>query len=492
MTRMRSKSIAVVDLGSNSLKMVCYEKDRTGVYRPYRRESKKMRLDEYGSKVINEDALSELIPTLIMYRNILQYEGVSKVCAVATSAVRDAANRGSLLDTISRESGFDFVVISGVEEALCSYAGAATQLNIPSSIMFDLGGGSLEFVSSRNHTILKTLSLPLGALVLTRKFAGDSDFNEQSVKRLREYLRDILPDPRILDSRRNQATLVGVGGAMRTLARYIQNHADYPLKKLHNYTIEPSAIHDTTETLLSIDRSELADMYEVGRGRADIIKAGAIVISEIVSMYSSKEITVSSVGLREGVLALASRYPAFNHNFISDYHVRELVRPPRSRKRIPAGASDVVHFISSSRLLSHEEFRMLLAAATNIESLQTFRDADDFVYRAIDQPSMLSHRVQLLVALSLSYSKKPKRTVLLLDRYSGILCPGDQKIMVKLAPILALCELIMTAEAGVDMNIQDGVIKMHILNPVRSIPHTILQRACTRMGGVLGVPVRVV
>ena len=488
----RASRAAVLDLGSNSVKMVCYKLDHAGVYRPYRRDSVGVRMDEYGRRMINMKTIDDLMPILMMYRNITQHDKIDKVYTVATSAIREAENREFVIETIRRRVGFDAVVLSGDEEALCAYAGAASHLNIPSCILFDLGGGSLEIVSVRNHTILQKVSLPLGGLVLTRKFAGTADLDAQSARLLRIHVREVLSDLQHMEPLGNNALLVGVGGALRSVARCIQDNTGYPLRKLHNYAIEPVSIHHIAQMILSMDTKTLAHTYEIGRGRADIIKAGAIIISEVVRKFGLQRLIVSSVGLREGVLGLATRYAKFNHNCISEYHVRELVRPPRSKKRMPQGAASIIRFVESTGCLANEEFRVLWAAAVNIEEMQTFRDADDFAYRMLDKPSTIPHRIQLLSAICLVRSRKPKRSKLLVEKYSKVLQPGDEQTIIKLAPILYLCDIVITAEATISMSMQTGAIQVRVHFPVRVIPKVILERACYRIGRVLGLRVTIV
>lgn len=485
-----SDRAAVVDLGSNTVKVVCYSADHTGAYRPYHRESVRVRLDEYGDGMVGDKAADKLIEALALFRNIIRYEKVGRVMAVATSAVRSADNRESLMSRVTRETGFEFVILSGSEEALYSYAGAATHLDIPTSVFFDIGGGSMEMVSSRNHTITRAFSLPLGALVMTRRFARESDFDASSTKRLRKYLRDALPGPDSLGPLGDDTILVGVGGTLRILAKCAQS-AGYPLKKMHNYVMEARTIRDVTEDILSRDRQTLAGMYEVGRGRADIIKAGAVVISELVEGLGFDRLTVSAAGLREGVLELTMRYPDFGPHHISEYHVRELVRAPPGTPRIIREAAGIVKSVLSSGRLTGEESEILRAAAVGLGRLRTFRDADDFLYSMMNQTSILSHRIQLLSALCLCYSKKPKRTKLLMERYQTILRDDDRRIIKRLSSVLDLCSIVVVSGADVHILLDDTGMRV-LVRRGQHLPRTLFGQACQRVGSALDAETSIV
>lgn len=483
--------VAVVDLGSNSVKMVCYSADHTGAYRPYHRESARVRLDEYSKGVVGKEPAAQLMEVLTIFRNITAYERVGRVLAVATSAVRSARNRQPLLSRIREEIGFDFSVLSGEEEAMYSYAGAASRLDIPSSVFFDLGGGSLEIVSARNHAVIRAMSLPLGALVMTRRFAGDGDFDEESLGRLRAHIHGSLPEPESLGPMGRDAVLVGVGGTLRAIARYIQGSTGYPLKKLHNYRMDAHSIMDATAEIISTDTAELSRMYEIGSGRADIIKAGAVIVAGILGKFDFGGIAVSAAGLREGVLAVASRYPDFGRHQVSEYHVRELVRAPPGTPHVPAAAAGIVRPLGFSGMLSGEEPAILQAAAANLEMLRTFRDADDFLYRVMDKPSPLPHRIQLLAALCLAYSKKPKRSRLLMTRYKSILYRTDEQILRRLSSVLYLCDLVITAGAVSSLSAVDGSLTLTVGDEGRTIPSTTLRQTCRRIEGALGASVTI-
>ena len=480
------RRVAVADLGSNSVKMVCYSADHTGAYRPYHRESFRMRLDEYDEGLIHEEPAAHLMEILKLFRNIIQYERIDRVVAVATSAVRRASNRESFLSRIRDASGFEFQILSGEQEALYSYVGAATHLDVPNSIFFDIGGGSLDMACIRNHTVLTALSLPLGALVMTRKFAGDADLDGGAIRDLREYLWRMLPTPESVGQVGNDAVLVGVGGTLRAIARYAQAYESYPLKKIHNYTMDDRLVQDVAVDMLSQDSSTLSKLYEVG-GRADIIKAGAVIVLGMLDRFRFGSLCVSSTGLREGVLAHSLRYPRSDIGRIFPHHVRDLVRTPSWMPRISHEAAYLVRTLIQAGLLHGEEPTILQAAAAHLGWLRTFRDADDFLHRILDWPSPLPHRIQLLSALCLAYAKKPKRTMLLMKRYDAMLHSGDRRMIKRISPVLLLCDTMITAGATLSVMSGDDQFVLDVRPNGRMLPAMILRQRCRRVGEALDI-----
>ena len=483
--------VAVLDLGSNSVKLVCYSADHTGTYRPYRRESSRIRLDENNNRTIKKGPADRLMDHLTILRNVILYEDIDRVLPVATSAVREADNGTSLLARIRHEVGFDFDILTGYQEALYSYAGAASYLDMASCIFFDLGGGSLEIASSRNHAIMRAISLPLGALVTTRRFVGHGDFDHNSTILLRRYMRQNLPPKSSLGHLDQNAIMVGVGGTLRAIARYEQERSGYPLKKTHNYTMSISSVRNIVSDILSCDTDTLGSMYEIGQGRADIIQAGAIISLEIMEWYGFESIVVSNTGLREGVLELALRYPGFRPNDASEYHVRELVRAPPGTPAMPWAVYGIIEPLMRSGLLYGDEPAVLQAAVADLIQLRIFCDADSFLYMMMEQPIPLPHRIQLLAALCLTHSKKRKRAALLMQRYASILQTNDWSIVHRLSVVVRLCELVIVAGAEIQMTMRDDYVDITIHCRDRDIPVSALHHICDKIESELGCQVRV-
>ncbi|MGI0059958.1 MAG: exopolyphosphatase, partial [Nitrosotalea sp.] len=132
----------------------------------YQQEGVKVRLGEGLDEkdTLGKKPMSRAIDTLKIFREIIQLNPIKSVLPIATSAVREASNRDDFVSSVSKETGFNFKVLSEREEALYSYVGAIKSLHIPDTLFFDIGGGSLEIVHAERFKIKKVISLPLGSL----------------------------------------------------------------------------------------------------------------------------------------------------------------------------------------------------------------------------------------------------------------------------------------------------------------------------------------
>lgn len=485
---------SVIDLGSNSVKMVNYNVDSNDSYKPYHQESVRVKLAEgLVDGVILDSHIGNTIETLKFFRNVIDFEQIDYVMAVATSAVRDASNQDLFVESIRRETGFDFKILSEREEALYSFAGAIRSLNLPSAVFFDLGGGSLEIVSSKNFEIQKISSLPLGTLRLTQQFSTDSGYSEKDISGMRSYVSGHLPAMESLGlSGADDPVLVGVGGTLRTIAKYDQQTTQYPLAKLHNYSMPYGSLKSISQDFLSKTPQELAKIESVGNGSAYTVQAGSLVISELVKKLGFQSLVVSAQGLREGTLSLSLQFPEdFATHGIGAEHVQDLIHLSCQPDDVSEYVEDLVRLLFSMDLITDRERILLAQAVVQIDKLSSFRDVDNVLYAILDDDSTLSHREQLVVALSLVYSKKKRKAESLISRFEGILMQPDKKAIKKISSVVSLCDIFHKTGTRVRPKSEArSSLSLDVYPSKNTFPEVLLQQACSKMENALGISVR--
>lgn len=485
-----SKKASVIDLGSNSLKMVNYNINSNS-YKPYHQESVNVKLvDGLVDGIITDNYIDKITETLKLFCNIIEFEQIDYVLAVATSTVRDALNKDVLIKEIYDQTGLDFKILSGQEEALYSYTGAINSLNLPTVVFFDIGGGSLEIVYSKNFKIQKILSLPLGSLRLTRQFSTGSNFSESDISNMRSFISEYLPTIDSLGLHESDAVLVGVGGTLRTLAKYQQEITGYPLTKLHNYSMKYESIESISNNLLSKTTQEISSIESMGNGRSYTIQAGSIVISELVKKLGFESLIISAQGLREGTLALSYHYPKdFQNNTIQTEHVQNLLSIHSST--ISKYVQNLIELLYSMNLINEKESTLLTHAIEQIDKLSSFRDVDNVLYSILDDDSVLSHREQLIVALSLVYTKKKRKAELLLSKFEKILMQTDRKIIKKISAIISLCDIFHKTKTLVESK-SDGnsLLILSVYTSKNTFPEVLFQQICTKMSSTLDITIK--
>ena len=483
---------SVIDLGSNSVKMVNYNVDSHHSYKPYHQESASVKLAEgLVDGIIRDGHIDNTLETLKLFRNIIDFEQIDYVIAVATSAVRDASNRDAFIKTIRHETGFDFNILSEHEEALYSYTGATNSLNLPSVVFFDLGGGSLEIVSSRNFEIQNIYSLPLGSLRLTQQFSTSSGLSERKVSEIRSFVSECLPSMESLGlSDSDDPVFVGVGGTLRALVKYEQETINYPLSKLHNYVIPTKSLESISKSFLSKKAQEIARIESIGNGRSYTLQAGSLVISELAKKLRFQSLVTSAHGLREGALALSLQYPKdFADHKIDTEHVQDLIHMSCQPDIISEYVEDLMRTLFSIGLVTDKERVLLAQAIAQIDKLSAFRDVDNVLYTILDDDSMLSHREQLIIALTLIYSKKKKKAESLISKFEGILHTIDKRTIKKISSVVSLCDIFHKTGARVESKSDGSLLSLYIYASKNTFPEVLLQRACSKMQYALGIKI---
>jgi len=296
------KPVAVIDIGSNSGRVVILELDRTGHLRLLAGSRAPLRLvhDVDEKERLSEEAMARTMEAVRDFHAIAVSAGAGRIVAVATAALRDAKNGKLLMDRIRRELGIRVDIIGGRDEARYGFAGAARGLAVSSGILFDLGGGSMQVSRFRNRRLGRAVSLPLGALRLNEHFLESDPPKAKEIRRLRDHVWKHLKRGRVGRLGRRE-DLVGTGGTLRNLAKIDRSARHYPLSTLHGYVLPLDRLHDVVRRLAARRENRRDDIDGLSAERADSIVGGAIAIETLMDFVGASQILVSGQGVREGV-----------------------------------------------------------------------------------------------------------------------------------------------------------------------------------------------
>lgn len=313
-----TSNLAAIDVGTNSFHMVVAAVDsRTGAYTILDREKERVRLGEGSGdmKHLSAAAMDRGLAALRRFRAIADRFDAS-VTAVATSAVREAANRDEFILRVARETGIRLEVVSGVEEARLVYLGVLQALPVlrRKILLVDLGGGSTEFLIGRNRKVLYDNSLKVGAIRMTERFFPGGVTSEASVREARRFLRGILAPVRREVRSRGAEIAVGTSGTILTVAAMIREAAgEPPAASLNALVLRADEILETAAGILALRRpAERERRAGIDPSRSDIIAGGAVVLEQIVRELGIRELAVSEAALREGIIRDAAEKSIFH------------------------------------------------------------------------------------------------------------------------------------------------------------------------------------
>ncbi len=294
--------LAVLDLGSNSVRMEIYRILSNGYYESLRQEKRLVRLSEKmgEERVLQEIPIQRTLNALKEFREILQAGRVDEVRALATEAVRRAANRESFLKRVREETGFSFRVIRGEEEARYDCLGVAFSLKINNYIMIDTGGGSVELAWVVRGKMQQAVSLPLGSVVLSEKWKLSGRMTPgQCFDVMTDVARAFQKVPWLPQAKK--LNIVLLGGANRMLGRIHMLENNPNCKTLHDYAIPKDDIFALYRKMLNTDTEQRKAMPGMEAERADIIIGGLTPLVVLLLYLESEKTIVCLEGLRMGV-----------------------------------------------------------------------------------------------------------------------------------------------------------------------------------------------
>lgn len=439
-----SMKVAVIDVGYNSLKMVKYKVEPDGFVKAYGQLGVMAKLGEglEQSGYLGAEPIRRTIDAIRLCRESASLESIKNVLLVGTSPIREAVNTKEFLRRVQDETGLKMRVLSGNEEALYGFLGGAKSVNASALLHFDLGGGSLEMTYAEKSLVRRIVSLPLGALKLTSQYADKSgEYSRKNRVRMARLISQLLPSRRELGLAED-AALVGTGGTVRAMARFHQSIMDYPINKIHNYTIEFDSVKQMSRDFLRLRRNELGRIAAIGDGRAETVAAGTLVVKLLMERQGFERLVVSTHGVRDGILTEFLMRGPRSYNVVPKEEIESMLAPPT----IPVRLGNIVEFASrltGCGILNSREESILLRAfqrGRTQECAEVDADAAFGILMSEDHP--MSHEDQLFMAISVVRSRRPKIANWLLKKYRSILLREDVKSVRKMGACLRLIDIL--------------------------------------------------
>jgi exopolyphosphatase/guanosine-5'-triphosphate,3'-diphosphate pyrophosphatase len=294
------RRLAVIDMGSNTFRLVVFSHRAGGAFQLVDEIRDAVRLSGgAGPEGLRPEAIERAAHTARLYAAFCGAAEIDAVEAVATSAVRDAANRARALEALSAGGRLPVRVLSAEEEAWYGYLGAVNSTTLGDGCVLDLGGGSLQLTQVVGRGLERAISRPLGAVRMTEALLPGPRATRGELKALRKHVsRELASVPWLEQAGRR---MVGIGGTVRTLATMDQRRSRYPLDELHGYPLARESIEELIEAMAAMPASERGRLPGLKQDRADITLAGAVVVSTVLERAGVDRLEACAQGLREGI-----------------------------------------------------------------------------------------------------------------------------------------------------------------------------------------------
>lgn len=295
-TRKPASSVAVIDIGSNSVRLVVYEAMERSLVSIFNEKTLcGLGREVQSTGLLAADAVGKALTALRRFHALCRVMKVGRVYAIATAACRDASNGPDFIARAERICRVPVDILSGPREAYLAALGVVSGVHKPDGIVGDLGGGSLELTDVRGRRIRRGVTLPLGSLAL-------QDASKKSLKRAERIVKTALSGAMPLKSGRGR-TFYAVGGTWRALARIHIIQSGYPLRVMHGYSIPAADALSFARRLRRLAASHtLADIEAVAEARQPLLAYAALVLEHVIQVAKPKTIVFSTYGVREGLL----------------------------------------------------------------------------------------------------------------------------------------------------------------------------------------------
>ncbi|GAA2807378.1 Ppx/GppA phosphatase family protein [Kitasatospora paracochleata] len=307
---MTTTRVAAIDCGTNSIRLLVADLDPdTGAITDRDRRMIINRLGQGVDKTgrLHPDALERTFAACREYAEVIAEHGVTpdRIRMVATSASRDAENAAEFTDGVREILGVTPSVVSGDEEAHLSFTGATKELlggpAKPPYLVFDLGGGSTEFVLG-GEDVQAARSVDIGCVRLTeRHFAGSERPTQDQIAAAQADINAALDRAAEAVPLDGDATLVGLAGTVTTVAGIVLDLPEYRSERIHHARLTVDQVREVTARLLTASHDERAAIPVMHPGRADVIAAGSLVLLEIMERTGALEVLVSEHDILDGI-----------------------------------------------------------------------------------------------------------------------------------------------------------------------------------------------
>lgn len=303
---------ASIDIGTNTLRMLIAGISPAGVLTPLHCERIVTRLGEgfHAGGMLSEPACRRSLAALEAFSRLIQSYPVTRVHAVATSVVREAANGADFCRRVVQQTGCAVKVLSGEEEARLTLAGVLSSVQVRDlCLIVDIGGGSTELILARDGLPLHTASIRLGVVHLSEELLHGDPPSPPELLSLKEKIHDQFDAALAHDFSSalsahspSSVRLIGTAGTITTLAAIDLKMTQYDPVRITNHSVSRSTIETIVHRLTGMKRTQRATIAGLEKGREDLIIPGAAILLHLMSRFGFETLTVSDSGLLEGIL----------------------------------------------------------------------------------------------------------------------------------------------------------------------------------------------
>ncbi|MBB6732633.1 Ppx/GppA family phosphatase [Cohnella sp. CBP 2801] len=459
----------MIDIGSNTVRLAVYQVMDNGAYRVIDQGRWSARLSQKlnGDGILPLDAVSELVEVLRHFRRICRMHGATRIRAVATAAIRQAANRREVLERLGRKAGLNIELLPGEDEARLGCVAMLRTMDVQDGFLVDIGGGSTEVSLILGRKLVNAVSFPFGCVnTALRHSLGGGAVSAAQIERLQADIQATMREQAWI-AEHPGLPLIGLGGTTRALAKLCQRADNYPYANLHGYEVPVKKLSDKLNALAPLNVDKRRKVPGLSKDRADVIVPGLAILQSVTRMTSASRIVICGAGLRDGIFfeTCLPRTDVSDASMVLEESIRNLAAlypsvPQEHPLQVNKLALTLFDRLASSGGQSlPSRARAWLDAASRLFKIGAIIDVNDFsdhTFYLLTHAHWngLTHREILLTAAIASYrGTSPARKKL--SAYRQLLQNGDYEAVFKLGSLLQLA-------AALDRSESQAVTSLHV------------------------------
>lgn len=448
------KKLAIIDMGSNSIRLVLVHIGQDGNYKIVHdlKESARLAKDFCPEQIIKPQQAGIAVKIMKMFRNLCSSQQPDEIIVVATDAVRRALNREEFLDRIQAESGFKVHVLTGREEAFYDYLGVINSMQVENALLMDIGGGSTEMVWVKDRQAEGMVSLPFGAINLAELYG----LQYEELKSVLFKHWDGISWLKSID----RTVLVGIGGSFRNIGRIDRRMKNYPIDLPHNYQMAGEDVKQIHSYISSKPEKQRKKLKGLSGERADIIIGATSMVNAFLEYCQVDEVRISGYGIREGIIYShingLNRVPddvlerSINNN-IKNYNLD--YQHAHTVYRLTWSLYEQLESICSSR----EDLSRVIKTSAMLHDcgivINYYQQNEHILYTMLNlEINGLSHRELVLSACVAAYHDK--KTPVHVSSFAPLLQSGDLPVIREAGVLLRLARSLDRSMSGIITDLQ--------------------------------------
>jgi exopolyphosphatase / guanosine-5'-triphosphate,3'-diphosphate pyrophosphatase len=453
------KRLGIIDIGSNSLRLVIAEIDTSGSYRIIDdlKETVRLGADMLDDNSLNAERIDKAIVAIKTFINFSYSLSVNEIIAVATEAVRKASNKEYFIDRIYDEVGINIRLLSGYEEAYYDTFAVVNSMYVDNALVIDIGGSSTELAWIKNNQMVECTTFSYGAVNLTQLYNTDDIITTSDEESLRKFILGMFKNiPWISKGRFSK--IIGIGGSIRNIGKINRKLRRYSLDIHHNYELLVEDVHIVYNSIKSKNLKQRKKIDGLSPDRADIITAPVCIVYSLMDYLEIEHLVISGKGLRDGLLYeyICNNYKPIED--VLDYSIKNIMHNHNINFNHACNVYNLVMILFENLKPLHnlEDFNKIIKTAAYLHdaglSIRYYDHHKHSFYMIINSElNGLSHK-ELIMSAYIAASHRNRDLDLNIFQFHDIVSKLD---MIKIEKIGALLRIAEALDKSMTRNVKN-------------------------------------